>query len=186
MAGLAAGLAVGALAVGGFYGAQRRGLLRILTQGMAAVLGAGPGSALVGGGAELDREVGALYRRRRDLAVCFLWRLASWVLGAGEVWLALRLLGNPVGWADALVLESLGQAVRSLGFFVPGALGVQEGGFLVLGALVGLPAEAALALSLAKRVRELELGLPGLLAWSVAEGRRLLPGEGPVRSEPGR
>jgi hypothetical protein len=40
---------------------------------------------------------------------------------------------------------------------------VQEGGYLLLGPLAGLPPDAALALSLAKRTRELLLGLPGLL-----------------------
>jgi hypothetical protein len=40
---------------------------------------------------------------------------------------------------------------------------VQEGGYLLLGPLAGLMPDAALALSLAKRARELLLGLPGLL-----------------------
>jgi len=61
------------------------------------------------------------------------------------------------------VLESLGQAIRGAGFAIPGALGVQEGGYLLLAPLAGLAPGAALALSLAKRVRELLLGLPGLL-----------------------
>jgi uncharacterized membrane protein YbhN (UPF0104 family) len=95
-------------------------------------------------------------------------------VGAGEVWLALHFLGQPVTWLEAVLLESLGQAVRSTAFAVPGALGVQEGGFLVLGRLLGLPPEVALAVSLVKRVRELLLGVPGLLAWQLAAGRRLL------------
>jgi hypothetical protein len=42
-------------------------------------------------------------------------------------------------------------------------LGIQEGGYLLLAPLAGLAPDAALALSLAKRARELLLGLPGLL-----------------------
>jgi hypothetical protein len=68
-----------------------------------------------------------------------------------------------VGWRESLLLESLGQAIRGAGFAIPGALGVQEGGYLLLAPLAGLPPNAALALSLAKRARELLLGLPGLL-----------------------
>ena len=60
-------------------------------------------------------------------------------------------------------MESLGQAIRGAAFAIPGALGVQEGGYLLLAPLVGLPPDAGLALSLAKRARELLLGLPGLL-----------------------
>jgi hypothetical protein len=45
---------------------------------------------------------------------------------------------------------------------------------VLFGALLGLPADLALAVSLTKRVRELALGLPGLAAWQWVEGRRLL------------
>ena len=62
-----------------------------------------------------------------------------------------------------MLLESLGQAIRGAAFAIPGSLGVQEGGYLLLAPLVGLPPDAALALSLAKRAREILLGLPGLL-----------------------
>jgi hypothetical protein len=46
---------------------------------------------------------------------------------------------------------------------------VQEGGYLLLAPLVGLPPDAALALSLAKRAREILLGLPGLLVLHFSE-----------------
>ena len=75
----------------------------------------------------------------------------------------LQLIHHPVGWIDALLLESLGQAIRGAAFAIPGALGVQEGGYLLLAPVAGLPPDAALALSLAKRARELLLGVPGLL-----------------------
>ena len=48
---------------------------------------------------------------------------------------------------------------------MPGALGVQEAAYVLAGPLVGLPPEAALALSLGKRVRELCLSVPTLLVW---------------------
>jgi uncharacterized membrane protein YbhN (UPF0104 family) len=63
------------------------------------------------------------------------------------------------------VIESLGQVVRSMGFLVPGALGVQEGGYVLVCGLFGIPPEQALALSLVRRLRDLLLGLPGLVAW---------------------
>jgi hypothetical protein len=44
----------------------------------------------------------------------------------------------------------------------------------LFGALLGLPADLALAVSLTKRVRELAFGLPGLAAWQWVEGRRWL------------
>ena len=46
-----------------------------------------------------------------------------------------------------------------------GALGVQEGGYVLVCGLFGIPPEGALALSLVRRLRDLLLGLPGLAAW---------------------
>ena len=46
--------------------------------------------------------------------------------------------------------------------------------YLVVGHLLGIPGEAAFALSLIARVRELALGVPGLVAWQLIEGQRLL------------
>jgi uncharacterized membrane protein YbhN (UPF0104 family) len=89
--------------------------------------------------------------------------LLGWLVGSGEVYLILQLIHQPAGWVNCLLLESLGQAIRGAAFAIPGALGVQEGGYLLLAPLVGLPPDAALALSLSKRARELLLGLPGLL-----------------------
>ena len=90
-------------------------------------------------------------------------------------------MGVPIGLGDALVLESLSHAVRSAAFIVPGALGIQEAGLIALGALIGIDAQTALALSLVKRAREIAFGAPALLAWQVLEvgywwrGRRLTP-----------
>ena len=53
---------------------------------------------------------------------------------------------------------------------VPMAAGVQEGGYLLVGAAFGLPPDQALALSLLKRGRDLALGVPALLGWQVMEG----------------
>jgi uncharacterized membrane protein YbhN (UPF0104 family) len=63
--------------------------------------------------------------------------------------------------------------IRSVMFPVPGALGVQEGGYVMVGSLLGIPGDAAFALSLIARVRELILGIPGLVLWQVIEARRV-------------
>ena len=166
---LLGGTAVMALLLWAFYRLQQQGLFAPLAAVAARLPGIGSGTAR-GGAAGVDDALRAIYRDRRTLLAAGSWRLAGWLVGAGEVWLAMHFLGHPVGWVEALVLESLGQAVRAAAFAVPGALGVQEGGYLVLGALLGLPPATALALALAKRVRELLLGLPGLLFWQWCEG----------------
>ena len=90
-----------------------------------------------------------------------------------EVLVALRLMGFPVSYGEALAIESVGQAVRAVGFLMPGALGVQEAGFIAVCAPYGIPAPEALALSLVKRVPDIALGLPFLFAWHAHETRAL-------------
>ena len=130
-------------------------------------------------GAPLNAALRQLHRRRRAIAAATGLHLLSWSLGAGEVWIALACLGHPVGWPEAFIIESLGQAVRSMGFAIPGALGVQEGGFIAVTGLFGVPAETALALSFVKRLREIAAGLPALAAWYCEE----LPKHRRVRAE---
>jgi uncharacterized membrane protein YbhN (UPF0104 family) len=100
-------------------------------------------------------------------------QLAALILGSFEIWFALRLFGHPVDFATALVLESMTQAVRHLAFVVPAGLGVQEAGLVLFGHALGISSELALAVSMAKRLREVLCGLPALLSWQWLEGRRL-------------
>jgi putative membrane protein len=152
-----------ALQVGGFYWIQRRGLFSKLMRAATRFAGKRDWSQWMTQAAAIDAAVQVTYGRGGRVGASFLLSLAGWLVGTGEVYLILQLIHHPVGWLDALLLESLGQAIRGAAFAIPGALGVQEGGYLLLAPLAGLPADAALALSLAKRARELLLGLPGLL-----------------------
>ena len=176
------GIAVAVPAVGGFLLAQRYGLFKLIDR-LLAYLEANVSWARTGSVANLHEAVLGLYRDRRALLSSGIYHLLSWVTGAAEIWLALYFMGIEVTIAEALILESLNQAIRSAAFLVPGAYGVQEGGFLVLGALFGLGPDVALALSLIRRVREFLLGLPGLAAWQLAEGRRFWLGLGRGKRE---
>jgi uncharacterized membrane protein YbhN (UPF0104 family) len=56
---------------------------------------------------------------------------------------------------------------------VPGGLGVQEGGFILFGSAIGVGPDLALAFSLARRFREIVLGIPVLLSWQALEGHHI-------------
>jgi uncharacterized membrane protein YbhN (UPF0104 family) len=86
-----------------------------------------------------------------------------------EIWLALYFLGARVTLVEAVVIESLIQAISSAAFFVPGGLGVQEGGFVLIGGALGLDPSTCLALAGARRIRDLLIFVPGLIAWQFAE-----------------
>lgn len=160
--------------VGIFYLMQRHGFFRRVTRLISRLVQVGDWETIIGNAAALDAAIAATYQRRRDFFVSSLWRMLGWFLGVSEVWLALYFLGHPLGLGGAIMLESLGQAIRHAFFIVPGALGVQEGGFILLGAMVGVGPEIGLAISLIKRVRELLMGLPALLIWQAKEGDRIM------------
>lgn len=53
---------------------------------------------------------------------------------------------------------------------------MQEAGYVLACALIGVPAAPAVALSLLRRVRELLVGAPALGLWQAVEGGRALAG----------
>ncbi|HMJ50274.1 MAG TPA: lysylphosphatidylglycerol synthase domain-containing protein [Burkholderiales bacterium] len=168
----AAGLAVAALALGGFVIAQHNGMFKWL-EGLVEKIADRWNWLSLGRIGNVHDMIQKLYRERRALFAAGLTHFFSWIISAGEVWLALYFMGSPVTFLEALILESLSYAIRSAAFMVPGALGVQEGTYMLLGQIFGLTPETGLALSLVKRVRDLLLGIPTLLGWQMQESRRL-------------
>lgn len=165
------GTLIFAAAVAGFYAIQRIGIFRILSGMARHLLRSDSWNKMLAGGASLDTELRTLYRHRLPLLKSAFWNLLVWTTGTLEVWIALRSIGIHASFADAFILESASQAIRSAFFIVPGALGVQEGGYVVIGAILGIDAPAALALALIRRAREIAFGIPGVIAWQWLEGK---------------
>jgi putative membrane protein len=127
-------------------------------------------TALIGKSAHIDRSIKLIWRRRGTvLRYLFFWQTLQCIGTAFELWLALHFLGAHTSLIDAVILESLIQAVSSAAFFVPGGLGVQEGGFVLIGGALGLDPSTCLALAGARRIRDLLIYVPGLFAWQLAE-----------------
>jgi putative membrane protein len=169
---LLVGLSISAAAVAGFILAQRNGLFDLLERlperlDLKWAWKALPATESVQAG------IHKLYRRHRRILTGAGLHLAGWIVGASEAWVGLWFMGHTLSWSDALTLESLAFALRTAAFVVPSRLGVQEGGYVVLGALFGLSPEVALGLSLLKRAREIVTGVPCLIIWQGLEARRL-------------
>ena len=167
------GAVIGVFAVIGFYIVQRLGMFRFIAKMISRLANAPDWHSLVHGGQNLDEAVRRQYARRRSAIGCCAWTATSLILGSGEIWIALHALGLQATVVNAVILQSMVLTIRSAVFPVPGALGVQEGGYVLVGNLLGIPGDAAFALSLIARVRELVLGIPGLIAWQMIEARRL-------------
>ena len=167
---VAGGAGLAALGAAGFVAAQWFGLAGLIERGIMR-LSRSFGWAPLGEIAGLDEAIRGIYRRPGRAGLACLHHTVSWLLGGVEVCLALHLIGTEAGLAEGTVIEALGQATKAAGFVVPGALGVAEGGYVLTCHLFGLPADVAVALGLMKRLREVVLGVPALLAWRWVEGR---------------
>jgi putative membrane protein len=166
----------GTLAAGGFYAAQRLGMFR-WTATLASHLSQSAGrQSLVQSGEVLDQTIKLVYSKRSGIARCYFFWILSWLIASAETWFTLWTLGLQSSFTTAVILESAARAIRGAAFLVPGAVGLQEGGYILLGNLLGIPGEIAFALSLVRRMRELALGIPGLISWQLMEATRLWRG----------
>jgi putative membrane protein len=165
---LQVGLAVAALACGVFLSLQRHSLWLTGKLATRVLRRAGAASAAVAA------SLNDIHRSPARIGLSGALHLAGWVASAVGTWLAFRLIGVRVGLLPVLAIESLISAARSIAVIVPNALGVQEAAYALLTPLFGVAAEFGLAISLLKRARDIALGVPILLIWHAAEGRRAL------------
>ncbi len=124
----------------------------------------------------LDRmrdEMSRLYGNPRRLLLASAVHLLGWFATGVGTWISLRLLSFEAGLLPILALEALLDALVAAAFVVPGAAGVQEAGYVGLGAAFGVPPDVALSVSLLRRARDLALGLPILLLFQWIELRRI-------------
>jgi putative membrane protein len=112
---------------------------------------------------EIDERLRSFYGARpRAAAASVAFHFAGWVTGAAEVFVIMALIGHPLSVADAIIIEALAQPTRLAGVVIPGTLGVQEAGGMLIFSLLGLPPDLGLVMMLLKRVREIFFNLLGL------------------------
>ena len=148
-----------------------------LGEKVGRLFGAGPGT-----GFNLAKAVEAIYGKPLRIGAALSLHTIAWTTGAVQVWIAARAIGAPISLGQGLALHGLVCAARSAAFLVPWAAGVQEGGFVLVGAVLHLSPAAAIAMSFVLRARDVVLGAPAILLWYGAEARRGLG----RRVEPGR
>jgi hypothetical protein len=179
--GLAAGLAGGGavLLIGlGFGRLLRRGVWASLA-GVAGRLGLGRRlpALWAGPGQELDAALGRLGPGRVLASLAAF--VAGWAVGAAEIYVILAWLGGPVDWQTALAVEVGSVVIDGILFFVPAKVGTQEGGKVVLFAVLGLDPARGLTVGVVRRIRELAYAGLGLAALGLLTARRA-PGPRPA------
>jgi putative membrane protein len=164
------GLTLAVVAGGLFVTVQRFGPR--ITARLAGPRLRGAQQAATGVSVALDE----IYRSPLRVTLSGALHFAGWTGSALGVWLGFRLMGAHVDVLAVLAIESLVYATRSAAVLIPNALGVQEAAYALLAPLFGVGAEMALAMSVLKRARDIALGVPVLLLWHAAEGRRAVAG----------
>jgi len=163
------------LAVAGLLAAAAVRFRRVVGRGLRGLGGRLLGEWFRGQGG-LDRvrtEINRLHSDPRRLLLASMVHLLGWFSTGVGTWISLRLLGFEAAMLPILALEALLDALVAATFVVPGAVGVQEAGYVGLGAAFGVPPDLALSVSLLRRARDLALGLPILLVFQWIELHRI-------------
>jgi putative membrane protein len=143
--------------------AQRRGMFTPLARLLARFDRRGRLADLGERMRRLDAEIARVHlARRRPFFTSCAWFFLGWALGTVEIALMLWLLGIPVSLERALAIEVLSVAIDATLFFVPGKLGTQEGGKVLIFTALGLDPVQGLSVGVLRRIRELAWALVGL------------------------
>jgi putative membrane protein len=168
------GFALLTLGVFGFFLVQRAGMFNILTRIGSALVKSEKWDGISVNAKAVDETVLVIYRHQLRFWWSVILKSIGLAVQTGEVWLACYLLGFPIGIFEAMIIKSLTSTLSDIAFVIPNAYGVQEGAYIVVGAMFGLTPDFALAVSLATRIRELVVDIPGLLYWQLYESKLLL------------
>jgi uncharacterized protein (TIRG00374 family) len=125
----------------------------------------------------LDRAILEFYRHKRQAfyASTGLF-LLGWMAEALEVHVILYYLGGPAMALSAISIGALSVFIKGGTFFIPGSLGAQDAGNLLLLEAFGCSDITGITFALLRRFRELVWIGVGLLCLAM-QGRRIAPAE---------
>jgi hypothetical protein len=157
-------LSLALAATGGFVAIvllARRSLSASLQAVARAVSARWPSALSLDGpdGFDIQTCLHRMLSQRARLWSAFALHLGCWVFGAVEAWVTFRLLGVDLTLWQALAIDGTVAGLRTFGWLVPAAAGVQEAAYMLAAAVFGISPAAALAASLARRARDLALGV---------------------------
>jgi uncharacterized protein (TIRG00374 family) len=152
----------------GFIWLQRRG---IFATAIASARRFGIANGLVerlqAGGTALDSHLADFYRDRpRAFAASVLWHVVGQLVGLLQLAFILDALGVPTPLATCLAIEAFALVIDSAAFMVPGRIGVQEAGRVLVFTTFGLSAATGLAVAVIVRLNQLAVAALGLAAFA--------------------
>jgi uncharacterized protein (TIRG00374 family) len=114
--------------------------------------------------ARIDSDIAGFYGAHRNrFFLCAATYLGGWFLDTLEIYFVAFLIGAPIHWWQAMIVEAFTSVAKVLGMWVPGSLGVQESGIVLIGRATGLSDSFCLAYALIRRGREAVFAVVGWL-----------------------
>lgn len=123
--------------------------------------------------ATIDAKLADLYiSRGRDFALSVFFHFLAQGLGAVQIFLILSWLAVPTDFLTCVAVETLSLLIDGLMFFVPGQVGVQEGGKVVIFSALGFTAAIGFTVGVALRLNQIAVSLLGLAVLTVLNTSR--------------
>ena len=127
---------------------------------------------------KIDYSLFKISSNKLNIFKATITRLLGWISGALEIYVFLMIINVEVSFVEVILIEAFTGLIRSVVFFIPAGLGVQELAFVIIGSHVGLSDSVSFSMAIGRRIREIGVGLPAILTWFfVFEG---LGKKGPV------
>ena len=127
---------------------------------------------------KIDYSLFKISSNKLNIFKATITRLLGWISGALEIYVFLMIINVEVSFVDVILIEAFTGLIRSVVFFIPAGLGIQELAFVIIGSHVGLSDSVSFSMAIGRRIREIGVGLPAILTWFfVFEG---LGKKGPV------
>ena len=119
----------------------------------------------------------SLYRLSHEKLVLFqslVLRLFGWLAGAFEIYIFLLIIDVDANFVDVIIIESITAIIRSIAFFIPAGLGVQELAFVMVGEILGFSYTTSFSIALGRRLREVMVGIPAIFYWYLQFKKKIL------------
>lgn len=123
----------------------------------------------------LDEAIVDFYTRNRASFVLSAGAFfGGWLIGGLEAYVIMRYLGEPIDIVTALSIDALTTLIKGGTFFIPGSIGAQEAGTLMLLRAYGYSDVTGMTFALLRRVRELIwIGIGALCLLFIMQMERL-------------
>jgi uncharacterized membrane protein YbhN (UPF0104 family) len=108
--------------------------------------------------------------RSADFALSVAFHFLAQALGAVQIFILLQWLGIPSSLLTGLAIEAFSLLIEGALFFVPGKVGVQEGGKALIFTALGFSAATGLTVGIAMRLNSLAMTLLGFVMLAVWQG----------------